>query len=407
MLFFKVFIGPMILFLACGMSHTDLRQSIDNKSDVSILAPLPGSYNLNALLPELQGKRVGLVVNQTSIIGHTHLVDTLLSQGITINKIFSPEHGYRGEADAGEHVLSEKDPATGILLVSLYGDRRKPLPEDLTGLDIVVFDIQDIGVRFYTYIATMSLLMEACAEQHLPLIVLDRPNPNGYYVDGPLLKKEFKSFIGMHPVPVVYGLSIGEYAQMVNGEGWLANNVKCELRVIPCNNYDHTMTYDLPVKPSPNIPNLRSTLLYPSICFFEGTNCSEGRGTEQPFVIFGHPKYTAGDFQFTPVPRPGAKSSKLYNQMCNGHNLTALSIEEIMSWRRINLYWLLKLYQNMKDRDDFFLKNNFFNKLAGNTELMAQIKAGMSEEEIRATWLSDITAYKKIRKKYLIYPDFE
>ena len=205
----------MILFLACGMGHTDLRQSVDNKSDVSILAPLPGSYNLNALLPELQGKRVGLVVNQTSIIGHTHLVDTLLSQGITINKIFSPEHGYRGEADAGEHVLSEKDPATGILLVSLYGDRRKPLPEDLTGLDIVVFDIQDIGVRFYTYIATMSLLMEACAEQHLPLIVLDRPNPNGYYVDGPLLKKEFKSFIGMHPVPVVYGLSIGEYAQMV------------------------------------------------------------------------------------------------------------------------------------------------------------------------------------------------
>ena len=337
------------------------------------------------------------------MVGAVHLVDTLLKQGVRIEKIFSPEHGFRGEADAGEKVATTTDPRTGILLVSLYGEKRKPAPEDLAGLDLLVFDIQDIGVRFYTYISTMTLLMEACAENNKPLIILDRPNPNGYFVDGPVLRPEFKSFIGMHPVPVVYGMSIGEYALMVNGEKWLSNGAQCALKVIPCANYDHTMTYDLPVRPSPNIPSLRSTLLYPSICFFEGTHCSEGRGTEAPFVIFGHPKYSKGDYQFTPVSRPGAKNPKLLHQLCNGHNLSNLSIEEIMSWKRINLKWLIQFYADMKDKDPFFLANNFFNRLAGNDVLMAQIKAGKTEEEIRASWKADLDAFKKVREKYLLY----
>lgn len=409
MFFFKMTLWISALIISC----TTPNQSKAGRSSSPLIVnfmqdhPIPAAHHLSTYLPLLKNKKVGMVVNQTSMIGSTHIVDTLLKHQIKISKIFSPEHGFRGEADAGEKVNNAVDQATGILLVSLYGEKRKPSPDDLKDLDIIVFDIQDIGVRFYTYIATLALVMEACGEQHKPLIILDRPNPNGYYVDGPLLSKAFQSFVGMHPVPIVYGLTIGEYGKMVNGEGWLANKIKCDLKVILCGQYDHTMLYDLPIKPSPNIVNHRATLLYPSTCLFEGTNWSEGRGTTAPFIVFGHPKYSKGDYTFTPVSLPGAKSPKLLNQPCQGHNLSYLSIDEIKSWKKLNFKWLLQGYQDMKDKESFFLANNFFNKLAGNAELMAQIKAGKSEDEIRASWKADLYAYKVMRKKYLLYKDFE
>ncbi|MEO5582285.1 MAG: DUF1343 domain-containing protein [Saprospiraceae bacterium] len=406
MFFFKLFLSSWILIIA-GIGFVKVNSSPAYKILPPIHVPIAGASNLNAYLRLIRGKRVGMVVNQTSILGKHHLVDSLLKLKINITKILVPEHGIGGDSDAGEKIKSSMDESTGILMLSIYGDHRKPTGDDLKDLDIIIFDIQDIGVRFYTYIATMSLVMEACAEHHVPVIVLDRPNPNGYYVDGPVLKEGFESFVGMHPVPVVYGLSIGEYALMINGEGWLANKVKCDLTVIPCKHYDHTMTFEFPVKPSPNIPNLRSILLYPSICFFEGTDWSEGRGTSTPFVVFGHPKYSAGDYQFTPISLPGAKSPKLLNQVCQGHNLSDVSIGKIKSWKRINLHWLLKAYENVKNRDSFFSANHYFDKLAGTNQLMAQIKEGESEAAIRASWKADIAAYMLIRKKYLLYKDFE
>ncbi|MDZ4708654.1 MAG: DUF1343 domain-containing protein [Saprospiraceae bacterium] len=396
-----------LCWMACLSSTPKHSSPVNRVKNQEGIEAIPGAYSIPLYIDLLKNKRVGLVVNQTSMIGQVHLVDTLLKHHINITKIFSPEHGFRGEADAGEKVATMRDPETGIMLVSLYGEKRKPGPEDLADLDIVVFDIQDIGVRFYTYIASLSLLMEACGENQKPLILLDRPSPNGYYVDGPVMKKGFTSFLGFFPVPVVYGLTIGEYAMMVNGERWNANGVQCDLQVIPCTHYDHTMTYDLPVKPSPNIPNLRATLLYPSTCFFEGTTSNEGRGTELPFICFGHPKYSKGDYQYTPRSIPGAKTPKLLDQLCYGHNLSNLSIEEIRSWKRLNLKWLLMFYADLKDKDPFFLQNNFLNKLAGNDQLMAQIKAGLSEEEIRASWQADLAVYNKIRAKYLLYKDFK
>lgn len=410
MFFFNLFFSSIFFLSTCNQPINSQKKieihkhSIVNSKDSE---PIPAAHNLASYLPLLRNKKVGMVVNHTSLIGSSHVVDTLLFNKINIVKIYAPEHGFRGEADAGEKVTNTIDPKTGISLISLYGERRKPLPEDLTGIDVLVFDIQDLGVRFYTYNATLSLVLEACAESNVPMILFDRPNPNGYYVDGPIMQKELSGFLGLHPIPIVYGLTPGEYAKLLNGEGWLKNGVKANLMVIPCSNYDHTMTYAVPVPPSPNIKNHRATLLYPSTCLFEGTNCSEGRGTEDPFVIFGHPKYTEGDFTFTPIPRPGAKSSKLYNQECKGHNLSNLNIEEIKSWKKINLYWLLKLYNNLIDKDPFFLANNFLNKLAGTPELMAQIKAGKTEDEIRASWRPGLENFKKIRKKYLLYKDFE
>ncbi|MEP7323223.1 MAG: DUF1343 domain-containing protein [Saprospiraceae bacterium] len=406
MFFFKLFLSSWIMIQSCT-GYSGIKFSSPDKTVLPVDEPLAGASDLQAYLHLIKGKRVGMVVNQTSILGKHHLVDSLLKLKINITKILVPEHGINGESDAGEKIKTSMDESTGILMISIYGDHQKPTGDDLKDLDVIVFDIQDIGVRFYTYISTLTLVMEACAEHHVPMIVLDRPNPNGYYVDGPVLKSGFESFVGMHPVPVVYGLSIGEYALMINGEGWLANKIKCDLTVIPCKNYDHTMSFELPVKPSPNIPNLRATLLYPSICFFEGTDWSEGRGTSTPFIVFGHPKYSMGDYLFTPVSMPGAKSPKYLNQVCHGYNLSDIPMEEIKSWKRINLKWLLEAYGNMKGRDSFFLTNHYFNKLAGNDELTAQIKAGKSEEEIRATWKLDIAAYKLIRKKYLLYKDFE
>ena len=371
----------------------------------TIIEPIKaGALQTSLYFPRLEGKNVGLTVNQTSMIGETHLVDSLLTAGFKLSKVFAPEHGFRGNADAGEHIDNTVDERTGLPIISVYGNQRKPNPEDLKDIDIMIFDIQDVGVRFYTYTSTMHYMMEACAENDIPLIILDRPNPNGYYVDGPVLDLAMKSFIGMHEVPVVYGMSIGEYAKMLKGEAWIAHAEKLNLTVIPCLNYDHTMTYDLPIKPSPNLPNLRSILLYPSLCFFEGTHVSVGRGTDKQFQIIGHPDLKKLTFPFVPEPKPGAKKPKQEGKVCYGRDFTEYATEEIFKQKQINLEPLLSVYRMLGD--DMFLDNNFFDKLAGSPKLKQQILSGDSAEEIRATWQEKLEIFKRIRKGYLLYPDF-
>jgi uncharacterized protein YbbC (DUF1343 family) len=392
--------------MSCAQAQVQSDESIAHQHDESVV--VPGAAHLEQYLPLLTGKSVACVVNHSSLIGETHLVDTLQKLGITVSAVFAPEHGFRGTADAGEHLSDGRDRATGVPVISLYGDRKKPSAADLHNVDILVFDIQDVGVRFYTYISTMHLVMEACAENDIPVVVLDRPNPNGYYVDGPVLDPEYRSFVGMHEIPVVYGMTIGELARMINGEGWMANGVKCNLNVIPCTGYDHTMSYDLPVPPSPNLPNQRSILLYPSICFFEGTEVSVGRGTNLQFQVIGHPSYTRGTYLFTPVEMPGAKNPPLKDVAVRGTNLSDLSVREIMSWRKLNLTWVLEYASVLQPKDHFFLpKNNFFENLAGTANLRAQILQGLSEEEIRASWQADLDTFLIKRKPYLLYPDFE
>jgi len=362
-----------------------------------------GAENIALYLPSIEGKSVAMVVNQTSLVGERHIVDTLLKYKVDIKKIFAPEHGFRGNADAGEIIKDGKDAKTGIPVYSLYGKKKKPSKSDLEGIDVVIFDIQDVGARFYTYISSLHYVMEACAEEQIPVIVLDRPNPNAHYVDGPILEKELKSFVGMHPVPVVYGMTIGEYAQMINGEGWLSNQVKADLTVIRNNNYTHDSFYELPVKPSPNLPNSRSILLYPSLCFFEGTRVSAGRGTDSQFQIYGHPTMN-GEFSFTPESKEGAKFPKHENKKCTGVDLQSRTIGSLIAEKQINLSFLMNAYANMNaDENAFFLANNFFDKLAGTTKLKEQIIAGKSETEIRASWKSGINSFLPIREKYLLY----
>ncbi|MCL4106712.1 UNVERIFIED_CONTAM: hypothetical protein GTU68_048156 [Idotea baltica] len=352
----------------------------------------------------IKGKTVGLVVNQSSMVGSQHLVDTLLELSTNIKAIYAPEHGFRGEADAGSHIESGKDVATGIDIISVYGANRKPKPEHLEGIDVVIFDLQDVGVRFYTYISTLHYIMEACAELDIPVIVLDRPNPNGFYVDGPVLDPEFTSFVGMHEIPVVHGMTVGEYAKMVNGEGWLPDNLQCKLEVIPCLNYTHNMTYDLPIKPSPNLPNLRSILLYPSICYFEGTNVSVGRGTNKQFQLIGHPSLKDYEFSFTPEPLPGATKPKLNGELCHGLDLTKFSVDYLKGNAKLDLKWLVEVYNAYPSKEDFFIKGGeFFDKLAGSDNLRKQLVAGLSEDEIQASWEPALGDYKKMRKKYLLY----
>jgi uncharacterized protein YbbC (DUF1343 family) len=363
-----------------------------------------GAEQLASYYPMIKGKKLGLVVNQTSRVGDKHLVDTLIELETKIESIFAPEHGFRGEADAGAHIESGKDPATGLNIVSIYGSNRKPSAEQMKNIDVMIFDIQDVGARFYTYISTLHYVMEACADNDVPLIVLDRPNPNGFYVDGPVRSPDFQSFVGMHEIPVVHGMTVGEYAQMINGEGWLSGGIKCQLEVVPCLNYNHSMTYDLPVKPSPNLPNLRSILLYPSICYFEGTNVSIGRGTDKQFQVIGHPSLKGYDFSFTPKPLPGAMAPKLNGEQCSGIDLTAFSVDYLKGNAKLDLRWLIEVYQAFSDKDQFFLKSNFFDKLAGNDQLRKQLIAGLSEEEIRASWEPELQNFKDKRKKYLIYP---
>lgn len=382
----------------------------------------PGAERINKYLPFLKGKKVGLFANQTSMVGKTHLVDTLRKLGVNIRVIFGPEHGFRGTADAGEKVGNYIDEKTGIQVVSLYGTKRKPSEDDLKDVDLLIFDIQDVGARFYTYISSMQEFLETALENHKPLLLLDRPNPNGFYVDGPVLDPKFKSFVGMQAIPINYGMTLGEYAMMLLGEKWLsekanavnAYNITTEpttdtpfhFLVIKCVNYDHNSKYVLPVRPSPNLPEMQAVYLYPTTCLFEGTSLSEGRGTAKPFEFIGHPSLPKNLFSFTPNPNEGAKNSKHYGKLCYGWDFGGTTSEVLNKVdRKIQLKWLIDAYHIFPDKDSFFLKSNSFNRLAGNDELMQQIKDGKSEEEIRQSWEPALSDFKKIRKKYLLYAD--
>lgn len=381
-----------------------------------------GADRMEVYLPLLKNKKVAIFANPTSVVGKTHLVDTLLKSGIKIVKIFGPEHGFRGDADAGEHVGDQIDKKTGIPIVSLYGNHKKPTSEDLADVDVVVFDVQDVGVRFYTYISSLEYLLEACIELHKPLMILDRPNPNGFYVDGPVLNKKFKSFVGMQAIPVVHGLTIGEYSMMLMGEKWLsekANKINSynvsttptvdtpfHVQVIKCKGYTHQTIYELPVMPSPNLKDMQSIYWYPSTCFFEGTVLSEGRGTDKPFQIFGHPTLPKNLYAFTPKPNAGAKNSKCFFQQCYGWNLSGTKATVLKAVNnQIQLKHLLKAYEMFPGKDSFFLKNNFIDKLAGTDDLKKQIIEGKSEAQIRASWEPALSAYKAMRKEYLLYKD--
>lgn len=391
----------------------------------------PAAERMASYLPFLKNKKVAVFANATSLVKGTHLVDTLIKSGINVVKIFGPEHGFRGDADAGEEIGNMTDKKTGIPIVSLYGDHKKPTPSDFKGVDILVFDIQDVGVRFYTYISSLEYFIEAALENNKPLLILDRPNPNGFYVDGPVLEKEYKSFVGMQPIPIVYGMTMGEYAQMLMGENWLSAKANAKnkynqttkptadtpfhVMIIKNEGYDHNSHYSLPVNPSPNLKQMQSIYWYPSTCFFEGTVLSEGRGTESPFQIFGHPDYPKNLFSFTPNPNEGAKSSKLFGKKCYGWNLSGTE-EEVLAEidNKIQLKWLLQAYKLFPDKSKFFIvpksgkmEESFFNKLVGNNQLWQQIKAGKSEAEIRKSWKPALSNFKNIRKKYLLYADFE
>ncbi len=356
-----------------------------------------GAEQLNQLLPLLKGKRVGLVVNNTSVVGNTHLADTLISQKVLVKKIFGPEHGFRGAAADGEQVADEIDAKTGVPVVSLYGKNYKATPEQVKDLDILIFDIQDVGARFYTYISTLYYVMETCVENNKQLIILDRPNPNGSYVDGPIMQPELKSFVGIHTIPITHGMTVGEYAQMVNGEGWLTDGKKCNLNVIKIKNWKHDDDYSLPIRPSPNLPNDQAIRLYPSICLFEGTVISLGRGTPMPFQILGNPELKDMNFSFTPVPIKGfSNEPPLKNQLCYG-----MDLRSVVPARKVDLQYLLLFYQKYPDKEKFFTP--YFNKLAGTTQLMQQIKDGLTEEQIRASWKPGLDAFKSKRNKYLLY----
>lgn len=405
--------------IALFLSHSSFAQ---NKNEKAILT---GAQQSEIYLPFLKGKRVGVVTNQTGIVemeknqkipcekapitpdcaqkltSIVSIVDFLLEKDVEVKKIFSPEHGFRGDADAGATVKSGKDVKTGLPIVSLYGKNKKPTKEQFSDLDVIVFDIQDVGARFYTYISTLHYIMEAAAENGKQVIVFDRPNPNGHYIDGPVLQPKFKTFVGMHPVPVVYGMTIGEYALMINGEGWLTNKVKSDLKVIPLKNYSHTSKYSLPVLPSPNLPNDQSINLYPSTCFFEAFNGSEGRGTDKPFQVYGSPYLKNMPYQFTPKPNAGASSPRFNGKVCYGEDLSSV---EFLS--EINLEWLLKSYQNYEGKEPFFIKNSgefWIDKLAGTDQLRIQIEKGWSQERIKESWQEDLEKFKNIRSKYLLY----
>ncbi|MDG2052528.1 MAG: DUF1343 domain-containing protein [Flavobacteriaceae bacterium] len=374
-----------------------------------------GADQVEEYLPLLKNKKIGIVANQTSILYlknedqnengiqkkidlRLHLIDYLYNQKINIQCVFAPEHGFRGKADAGELVSDGVDTKTGLSIISLYGKNKKPSPQQLEGIEMMIFDIQDVGARFYTYISTLNYMMEACAEANIPLLILDRPNPNGHYIDGPILEIQHKSFVGMHPVPVIHGMTIGEYAQMINGEGWLENGVKCDLTIIKLKNYTHQTEYSLPIKPSPNLPNDVAINLYPSLCFFEGTPLSAGRGTEMQFQIFGDPNLPEEfyPFTFTPQVNEGAKYPKFKNEVCQGKDL-----RKNKKLNKLNLEWLIEAYSSTGKKEEFF--SPFFTKLAGTTKLQEQIKKGYSYREIRKTWLAGLEDYQIRRAKYLLY----
>lgn len=392
-------------------------------SNVFCQQVIPGAERMESYLPLIKGKSVAIFANQTSMVKNTHLVDTLLKSGIRIVKIFGPEHGFRGDADAGEKVETQKDKLTGIDIISLYGSHNKPTREDLEDVDVMIFDIQDVGARFYTYISSLQYYMEAALELKKPLLILDRPNPNGFYVDGPVLDPKFKSFVGMQPVPIVYGMTIGEYAMMLLGEKWLsekanetaayyktAHNSKdtpFHCLVIKCRNYDHNTHYILPVKPSPNLPDIQSIYWYPSTCLFEATSLSEGRGTQKPFQVFGHPTLPKSLKSFTPRSLPGAKDPKLKDQLCYGWDLSGTPGEVLEHINNhIQLKWILKAYAMFPEKSKFFITATSLNRLAGTDQLERQIREGKTETEIRNSWEPALSTFKTIRKKYLLYHDF-
>ena len=405
--------GKTILFLTCFLYQFLFAQ---NKI-------IPAAERTAVYFPLLKGKAVAVFANQTSMVGNKHLIDTLIKSNIHIVKIFGPEHGFSGNADAGEKVGNNTYKNSNIPVVSLYGAHQKPSAEDLKDVDIMIFDIQDVGVRFYTFISSLQYYVEAALENAKPLLILDRPNPNGFYIDGPVLDTKFKSFVGLQPVPVVYGMTVGEYAMMIAGEKWLsasanqkydyyrtAHNSKdtpFHFLIIKCLNYDHNSKYILPVKPSPNLPEIQSIYWYPSICFFEGTVLSEGRGTPKPFEIFGHPSLPSTLFSFTPVSTEGAKEPKLKDKLCYGWNLYGEPAEVLKKIdNKLQLKWLINAYKLFPDKEHFFINDKSFNRLAGNDILIAQIKEGKSENQIRQSWQPDLNKFKGIRKKYLLYKDF-
>jgi len=401
-------IFPFTLII-CLQTVTAIAQVDDISYSNRIIFPNDikvGADRTEFYLLSLENKKVAIMTNLTGTIGRTHLVDSLLSLDINITKVFSPEHGFRGESEAGAEVNSNIDLKTGISIISLYGSHKKPTAEDFSDVDIVVFDIQDVGARFYTYISSLHYLMEACAENQKDLIVLDRPNPNGFYVDGPMLDSNYKSFVGMDSIPVVHGLTVGEFALMLNGENWLKNGEKCKLTVISVKNYSHKMLYQLPIAPSPNLPNMASIYLYPSLCLFEGTPISIGRGTEKAFQIYGHPDLKNFDTSFIPVSIAGKSANpKHENKICKGFDVTNFGLNVLPNYSKLYLFWLIDSYDKLGKPNDFF--TGFFNKLAGTDKLKQQIIDGRTEDEIRALWQDQLTKYKQLRKKYLLYPDFE
>ncbi len=416
-----ILVGILFVLVSCGNSKNltptlSKTEGAEERTSVEQEKIITGAERYDFYLPLLKEKKVGIVTNQTGILfvkkpikavypvkcvkgfqtDTVSIVDFLISKEINLQKIFAPEHGFRGTADAGEHVVDGKDTKTGLPIISLYGNNKKPKPEQLEGIDIMVFDLQDVGARFYTYISSLHYIMEACAENHIPLIILDRPNPNGALVDGPILEKEHTSFVGMHAIPLLHGMTIGEYARMINGEKWLKDGIQCELKVIHCLNYKREMSYSLPVKPSPNLPNVRAVNLYPSLCLFEGTNVSVGRGTEKQFQIYGSPYLPKSEFSFKPIPNFGAKEPVYKDQLCYGEDLTTITKVD-----QLELKWLIKSYNSTLDKSKFF--NDFFTKLAGTKKLQQQIENGVSEIEIRKSWETGLMEFKEMRKKYLIY----
>lgn len=392
-LFFVVTLFTALNFVCTAQNGSKVESQISKEIQT-------GAEQFDQYLPLLKDKKIGILTNQTGIVNSTKesVVDFLIENKINLKKIYAPEHGFRGTATAGELIKDGKDTKTGLPIISLYGNNKKPTKEQLAGIDVMLFDLQDVGARFYTYISSLHYLMEACAENNIPLIVLDRPNPKGATVDGPILELKNKSFVGMHPIPVLHGMTIGEYAQMINGEKWLKNGVQCDLTVIKCTNYNKNMPYSLPVKPSPNLPNDLSINLYTSLCFFEGTNVSVGRGTDKQFQIYGSPFLKNMDFSFTPKPNDGAKSPMHNGVKCFGEDLSNHKFIDGLS-----LQWLLKAYKNSEHKEKFF--NNFFVKLAGTNKLQQQIEQGLSEDEIRQSWQKGLEDFKKIRSKYLLYAD--
>lgn len=395
---------PLILVLISGNAIAQKKEVKPLKYGHDVVV---GAERMKEYLSVLKAKRVALLINHTSLLGNVNLLDTLLKAGVNVVKVFTPEHGFRGEAEAGAKVNNSIDSATQLPIVSLYGDNKKPKAEHLLDVDIVVYDLQDVGVRFYTYISTMQYAMEACIENNKQFLILDRPNPNGHYVDGPILKPEYKSFVGMQPIPIVYGMTVGEYAKMLIGEKWLSNADKLDLKIITCSNYNHNIQYDLPVRPSPNLKTMAAIFAYPSICLFEGTVVSVGRGTSTPFQMFGHPDFAGkASYSFRPVPVWGKPDPLYAFKDCYGQ-MVVMDKEEAYTLigRRVRLLWLIRAYGWYPDKKKFF--NPFFEKLVGNGELRKQIESGMDEYTIRTTWQKDIDAFKKIRKKYLLYEDFE